>query len=517
MGLVRVDDLRIDLSLLPEADLPTSALGLSYVQSTILLIAAGTIMLIMLVVSSFKLSSDTTHRAEVIASERLVRIAARQTHMGLLRAESGQRGFLFTGEEPYLEPYYDGVEETRRGLADLVERGTDPADKAIIAKIQAVVEPKLAEMAYTIDLKRKGKKDEALAVVSNDRGLKYMADLRKDLETITTRADTAVGFGLSDLAQSANRLSITTAMGSGLLVAFAVLAFYIVANNTGKLVTAQESLRELTNDLEERVQDRTLALTQANEEIQRFAYIVSHDLRAPLVNIMGFTSELESASTQLSDYFRHDNPNEADKARAAEIATADIPESVSFIRSSSTKMDGLIGAILKLSREGRRELKRERVQLDDVMKASLASLQHQIEESGTSVEVPDSLPSVVSDRLAIEQIVGNILDNAVKYLAPGRPGVIRVAAEESGGRVKLSISDNGRGIDDADLKRIFELFRRAGRLDRPGEGIGLAHVRSLVRMLGGDVTAQSKLGEGTTFVIDLPKKMASQTGKEQKA
>lgn len=497
--------------------MPTSALGLSYVQSAILLIAGGSMMLLILVVSSFKLSSQTTHRAEVIAKERLVRIAARQTHMGLLRAESAQRGYLYTGERPYLEPYYEGLEEARRGLVELVQRAADPADKKLVAIIRANVEPKLAEMAETVELMKQGRKNEALAIVSNDQGLKYMADMRRDLEKITTRADTAVGNGLTDLAQSANRLSITTALGSGLLVAFAILAFYIVANNTGQLVKAQDSLRELTNDLEERVKDRTLALTQANEDIQRFAYIVSHDLRAPLVNIMGFTSELESASTLLCSYFKTENTTDSDRIRAAQIATEDIPESVAFIRTSSTKMDSLIGAILKLSREGRREFKRERVQLDDVVKASLASLQHQIDEAGATVQVSDTLPSVVSDRVAMEQIVGNILDNAVKYLAPDRPGVISLAAVESGGRVKLSITDNGRGIEDGDLKRIFELFRRAGRLDRPGEGIGLAHVRSLIRMLGGDVTVQSTLGEGTTFLIDLPKKMANQTGKEQKA
>lgn len=497
--------------------MPTRALGLTYVQSTILLIVVGAGMLVLLVAASFRLTSETSNRAEAIASERLVRIAARQTHMGLLRAESGQRGYLFTGEEAYLPPYYEGLEEARKGLADVVARATDPADKARIVKITPIVESKLAEMADTIALAKSGKRDEALRIVATDRGLKYMAELRKELEQITTRADTVVGTGLYELAQSAHRLSITTALGSGLLVSLAVLAFYIVANNTAQLVSAQESLRQMTNDLEERVNDRTLALTQANEEIQRFAYIVSHDLRAPLVNIMGFTSELQNAATQLEEYFQNEKATEADRARAAELASSDIPESVGFIRSSSTKMDSLIGAILKLSREGRRELKRERVQLLDVVTASLASLQHQIDEAGAIVDVPDTLPSVVSDRLAIEQIVGNILDNAVKYLAPNRPGRITVSAEESGGRVKLRIADNGRGIEEADLKRIFELFRRAGRLDRPGEGIGLAHVRSLIRMMGGDVSVQSKPGEGTTFVVDLPKKMAMQSAKEQTA
>lgn len=497
--------------------MPTSALGLSYVQSTILLIAGGTIMLLMLVVSSFKLSSETEIRADTIAKERLVRIAARKMQFGLLQAESGQRGFLVTGEKSYLKTYEDGKAEANAGLRELQSRTTNPDDKTRLAEIEKVSVAKITELQQTVDLAKAGKFEEALDIVRTNRGRDYMDLLREDLEGIVKRADGEVGVGLAGVAQSARSLSITTALGSGLLVAFALLAFYTVAKNTGKLVTAQESLRELTNELEERVNDRTLALTQANEEIQRFAYIVSHDLRAPLVNIMGFTSELESASGHLADYFKNDSVGEAEKARVAEIATEDIPESVRFIRSSSTKMDGLIGAILKLSREGRREFKRERVQFDEVLKASVASLQHQIDEAGATIMVADNLPSVVSDRLALEQIVGNILDNAVKYLAPGRPGQIAVTAEESGGRVKLRIADNGRGIGEGDLKRIFELFRRAGRLDRPGEGIGLAHVRSLVRMLGGDVTVESKLGEGTTFLIDLPKKMATQTVKEQAA
>ena len=161
-------------------------------------------------------------------------------------------------------------------------------------------------------------------------------------------------------------------------------------------------------------------------------------------------------------------------------------------------------APFSLSREGRREFKHERVQFDDIVAAALATLQHQLDAADVKVAVDASLPSVVSDQLALSQIVGNILDNAVKYLAPGRPG----QAEESGGRVRLVISDNGRGIAEQDLKRIFDLFRRAGKQDRQGEGIGLAHVRAIVRALGGEVKVVSKLGEGTAFTIDLPKNLA---------
>src|SRR5262249_26446956 len=116
-------------------------------------------------------------------------------------------------------------------------------------------------------------------------------------------------------------------------------------------------------------------------------------------------------------------------------------------------------------------------------------------------------PIVVSDRLALEQVVGNVVDNAVKYLARDRPGRIAVAVTSSPGRIGIAISDNGRGIAEQDRERIFELFRRAGAQDRPGEGIGLAHVRALARRLGGDISVRSELGRGSTFQIDLPARL----------
>jgi signal transduction histidine kinase len=169
-------------------------------------------------------------------------------------------------------------------------------------------------------------------------------------------------------------------------------------------------------------------------------------------------------------------------------------------------MDALIGAILKLSREGRRELKRERVDLGALFTSGAANLQHQLDTASATIEIQDDFPSVVGDRLALEQVFGNILENAVKYLAKDRPGLIEVEGEEWGGRVKVRIKDNGRGIEEKDLERVFELFRRAGPQDRPGEGVGLAHVRALVRRMGGDVTVSSRFGHGTTFEVDLPKK-----------
>ena len=132
------------------------------------------------------------------------------------------------------------------------------------------------------------------------------------------------------------------------------------------------------------------------------------------------------------------------------------------------------------------------------------TVQHQLAQGGgeTNVSAPDIV--ITSDRVALDQVFGNLIDNAAKYLDPKRPGRIDITARQIGNRVVVSVTDNGRGIAPQDHERVFELFRRSGVQDRPGEGIGLAHTRTLIRRLGGQITLTSRLGEGTTFNVELP-------------
>jgi len=279
---------------------------------------------------------------------------------------------------------------------------------------------------------------------------------------------------------------------------------------------AQEELRESreravrteeeTRRLASMLADRVAELDAANEEIQRFAYIVSHDLRAPLVNVMGFTSELESAQAEIEQFYRkvlEANPGlvSPDIRSAVE---ADLVEAIGFIKSSTVKMDKLINAILKLSREGRRVLAPEHLGMGELLEAQRQSVAHQLHERGAELVI-ENVPDLTSDRLAVEQVFGNLIDNAVKYLDPARPGRIVVRGQDLGIGISYEIEDNGRGIDPKDYERIFDLFRRSGVQDQQGEGIGLAHVRALVRRLGGTISVSSRLGEGSTFTVVLPK------------
>jgi signal transduction histidine kinase len=185
----------------------------------------------------------------------------------------------------------------------------------------------------------------------------------------------------------------------------------------------------------------------------------------------------------------------------------DVPEAVGFIRASTAKMDRLINAILKLSREGRRRQVPERLDMTGLVQSIADSLNHQVSEAGGEIVVGD-LPVLESDRLSIEQIFGNLLDNAVKYQQPGRAIRIVVEGETAAdGRLHYRIIDNGRGVSERDHERIFELFRRAGKQDLPGEGLGLAFVRNSVRRLGGTITVESELGQGSTFHLKFPTRL----------
>ena len=251
--------------------------------------------------------------------------------------------------------------------------------------------------------------------------------------------------------------------------------------------------------------DAEAELRESNEELQRYAYIVSHDLRAPLVNVMGFAGELTAVQGDVRDAL-------ATHPQGARIDT-DFAEALSFIKASVTRMERLIAAILKLSRDGRRTFRAERLDMVAVVQGLVDAQQHQFEAAGARVHIARDLPAIEADRVAVEQIFANLIDNAVKYLDAGRAGRIEVSGQAvKGGFAQFEVADNGRGIEARDCTRIFELFRRAGVQDRPGEGIGLAHVKALVRSLGGRIGVTSTPGLGTTFRMTVPLGSAGRRG-----
>jgi signal transduction histidine kinase len=477
-------------------------------RAALALLALGFLSLFAMAGTALFLVSRTGDYARLQQQEQLARDAATRTLTLLQDAETGQRGYLLTnGDADYLAPYTRAVAGMPAALAELRERAAgDPQAAPQVAAVVDIVNRKLAELALTIRLRDGGQTEAALARVRTGEGRELMAQARGLIAGLTQRFQVRLDGAGRALAASGTALFLVTVIAAALILLVAAGATLIVRRYTSALESARREVEAVNAGLEQRVRDRTAALQEMNEEVQRFAYIVSHDLRAPLVNIMGFTAELElgqAALRELVDLASERAPELVTEA-AREAALRDVPEAVGFIRSSTDRMDRLINAILRISREGRRVLAPEMVSMDELFDRIAPTVQHQLDAAQAEVVVEKPLPPVLSDRIALEQVFGNLVDNAVKYLDPARPGRIVVRGRRVAAGVEYEVSDNGRGIAPADFERIFELFRRSGPQDRPGEGIGLAHVRALLRRLGGTISCTSRLGVGSTFRVSLP-------------
>jgi signal transduction histidine kinase len=247
---------------------------------------------------------------------------------------------------------------------------------------------------------------------------------------------------------------------------------------------AEKEARTLNLDLERRVTERTERLSETARELDTFAYSVSHDLRAPLRAMTGFSQAL------LEDF----GPRLDPKAR----------EYAERIVRGGQRMNALIEDLLAYSRLTRAELTLVQVDLTGVVDEVLASLAGEVERRGAKVDVARPLHGVQGHPVTLRQVVTNLVSNALKFVAPGVAPRVRVRSESSGGTVRLWVEDNGIGIAPEHHERIFRVFERLhGVDDYPGTGVGLAIVRRGLERMGGRVGVESEPGKGSRFWIEL--------------
>ncbi|GAV20684.1 phytochrome-like protein cph1 [Mariprofundus micogutta] len=286
-------------------------------------------------------------------------------------------------------------------------------------------------------------------------------------------------------------------------------AFNTMADNIKRynqdVIDKNLKLKAYGEELEQRVEERTATLSAANEEIKSFAYIVSHDLRSPLVNLKGFTGELDYTLKEISEKLASikDKLEASEQQEMQKLIEEEIPESMGFITTSVEKMDAMLAAILKLSRLGRRELVLETIDLSETAESLVDIHRHQLQETHSRVDIGD-LPCIRNDRMVVEQILGNLIDNAIKYLDPERAGEISISAVSRDSGIAIAVTDNGHGIAESENDKVFQIFRRGRHTTVQGEGMGLAYVQTLARAQGGSITFESQENLGTTFTVFLP-------------
>jgi signal transduction histidine kinase len=423
------------------------------------------------------------------------------------RMEATRRGYLLDPQESFRQRFAQAQTQLRGVIVRIRALTADNrVQQANVARFADQTQRLSALLAGAMDARTPGGVARARATFATDGTVPLARQAMATGEAMLTEENRLLDRRLARQNDIVAAFYLILAVCGLLLIVLAAASTFLLLRYVRALARSRDDLRALNEGLEEAVSARTRELQRANDEIQRFAYIVSHDLRSPLVNVLGFTAELEEAGKSvrgLLERLEGQAPSLV-TAEARRAIVEDYPEALGFIRTSTEKMDRLINAILKLSREGRRTVVPEPLDMDALVRGLVDSIRHLLDEKGTELTVRSPLPRLVSDRLAVEQILSNLIENAVKYLEPRRPGRIEVRGRRDGDRVVFEVEDNGRGIDPKDHERVFELFRRAGTQDQPGEGIGLAHVRALAYRLGGTVTCVSALDAGAVFSLSLP-------------
>jgi len=256
---------------------------------------------------------------------------------------------------------------------------------------------------------------------------------------------------------------------------------YIFARDITQRKTNEQKIESLNAQLKQRVHE----LTDINSELEAFSYSISHDLRAPLRSMQGFADALlEEQGERLDDTGR---------------------EYARRVVNSAKYLDALLNDLLDYSKLSRAELERERVDLRKETSELIALLENDVKKRNAQIELEFASEMVSAHPATLRQIMANLVCNALKFVPPERPPVVRIRTERRDGVVRIWVEDNGIGIAPEHCDRIFGLFERLHTVqDYPGTGIGLALVRKGAERMSGCAGVESEPQRGSRFWVELP-------------
>jgi signal transduction histidine kinase len=419
-------------------------------------------------------------------------------------AETGQRGYLLTGNEEFLGPYNEALSRIEGLVMELRElKVDDPRQLERIPVIEEAVVTRLRTLAVVIELYRSEGSDAVARSGYFEKGREQMDRIRVLVEEFENAEERRLATRVAESAAS-SRKSILTFIAANLAVLLLLVAVYfLLKRDLAARQKTEEELRAAHEQLEQRVLERTAELNSANTELERsnrelqdFAYVASHDLQEPLRKIQAFGDRLRSLQGPKFDERGLDYLNR--------------------MQSAAGRMHTLINDLLTFSRVTTKAQPFVQTDLREVCEAVIDDLETLIQSTGGRVEI-GQLPVIDADPLQMRQLFQNLIANALKFHRDRFDPVVIIKSEPSTDRAhngdgtpdrqmaRITVEDNGIGFDEKYLDRIFTPFQRLhGRGQYEGTGIGLAVCRKIVERHGGSLTATSVPGKGSTFIATVP-------------
>src|SRR5579871_2798259 len=413
-------------------------------------------------------------------------IADLLSHM--LDAETGQRGFLLTGQNHYLEPYDRAIEAIPKDLAKLntLRPASDGDKNQLLDRLRAVTNEKLSEMRGTIEIRNQQGFEAALEVVRGDRGRQTMDEIRSLCFRIRRSAtDDLVAIRVQTLAATTGAF-ITTAVGSLALTLILVAAYIMIARRTRE---REEAIAD-TLRTQQGLRQSNEQLSQANQDLERFAFSASHDLQEPLRTVTLFSQLL--------------------KERYADLIGSEAAIFVDHVVKAADHMRMLLSDLRTYMEAGASTGEAPLADPNAVLEHVTQSLGTFISEASATVTW-DPLPELPVAESHLVSIFQNLITNAIKYRSE-RPPIIQISMQHVGGDCLFSVTDNGIGIHPQYHDQIFGVLQRLHDRRIPGTGLGLAICKRLVERYGGRIWVESSVGHGATFFFTLPATRALAVG-----
>ena len=409
----------------------------------------------------------------------------------VLDAETGQRGYIITGEEAYLEPYNDARSHAQQNVADLRALTADNPDQQHALNN---LEPLIATMFTTLQERIEIRKQNGLAAAADQvrqgSAKLHMDEIRVLIGEMRQREDLLLKSRSEEADASSRAFKVEIVTAEILAVAFFCLAGVLVWKEVTQRRRAEEEVRQLNTDLERRVAERTAELAEqarelarSNADLQQFAYVASHDLQEPLRMVASFTQLLAK--------------------RYKDKLDGDAREFINYAVDGAIRMQALISDLLTYARVGTQGKVLAPTDADALLDRVLDGLKFTIGENG-AVIARDTLPTVMADPQQLGQLFQNLVANAIKFRGE-KPPRLKISSERNGSDWKISIRDNGIGISQEHADRIFVIFQRLHtRNEYPGSGIGLAICKRIVERHGGRIWVEPSPDGGSTFCFTIP-------------